>query len=208
MHMQRLDAVMVGKRWTLNVIVAFWLMLSVTALLSYYLRYADEPVRSDVIVLFVGDDWMARQKEAAKLLADGYARYLIIPAYNRLTYLNSNGIMLPIEHNYLPGNSVYLLRKERNYPTYYENTHFELLEARRIMDKLGFKSALIVSSPYHMRRIRIIAETVFKDVPKTIAYIPTSYEKHHSNILGNISWNMEWIFGEIIKIMWFVTYRH
>jgi len=207
--LQRLDAVMeIRKRWTLNVIVTFWLMLSGMALLSYYLRYADEPVRSDVIVLFVGDDWMARQKEAAKLLTDGYARCLIIPAFNRLTYLDSNGIMFPIEYNYLPGNSVYLLRKNHNYPTYYENTHFELLEARRIMEKLGFKSALIVSSPYHMRRIKIIAETVFKDVPKTIAYIPTSFEKHHCNIIGAISCNMEWIFGEIIKIMWFLTYKH
>ncbi len=42
-----------------------------------------------------------------------------------------------------------------------ENTHKELLFAKCAMDQLQFRSAILVSSPCHMRRIRLIADRVF-----------------------------------------------
>jgi len=55
-----------------------------------YLAYADQPVKSDVIVLFVGPDWNARKKEALKPIEEGYARHLRIHAYTLMCSLIPN----------------------------------------------------------------------------------------------------------------------
>jgi len=52
---------------------------------SRYLSYADQPLKSDALVLFVGPDNKARQEDANRLMHEGYARYLLIPAYGRMT---------------------------------------------------------------------------------------------------------------------------
>ncbi|MGZ6223188.1 MAG: hypothetical protein ACXWMW_10655, partial [Syntrophales bacterium] len=49
-----------------------------------YLTYADKPLRSDAVVLFVGPDNKTRQEDANRLMSEGYARYLFIPAYGRI----------------------------------------------------------------------------------------------------------------------------
>ena len=54
-----------------------------------YLTYADKPLRSDAVVLFVGPDNKARQEDANRLMSEGYARYLFIPAYGRITEASS-----------------------------------------------------------------------------------------------------------------------
>ena len=197
----------ISIRWALIVTVPICLILVVLIFLPSYLNYADKPVKSDVIVLLVGDDWVARQREAEKLLADGYAKYIIIPAYNRLICLGDNGIMSPIEFNYLTGNSAFLLREKFNYPQCYENTHFELLEALRIMKKLDLISAIIVSSPYHMRRIKFICETVFNNTNINVSYIPTRYEQNPINVFDRIFYIIKWCYDELLKIIWFKLYN-
>lgn len=191
-----------------NLLLTFFLLglLACAVFLPIYLRYADKPVKSDVVVLFVGDDWAARRREAAKLVTDGYARRLIIPAYNRWDDMKTTGMPVPIDHNYLPGNSVSLLKGQFKYRRYFEDTHFEVLEARRIMTKYGFESAIFVSSPYHMRRIKLITETVFKEKTKLISFIPTRFEKAHGSSLEQTVWHVRWIIGEFAKIAWFKIY--
>ena len=38
-----------------------------------------------------------------------------------------------------------------------------MIKGKKIMDKLGYRSTIIVSSPYHMRRLQLIAGKVFGD---------------------------------------------
>jgi hypothetical protein len=75
------------------------------------------------------------------------------------------------------------LRKARkvnrlNYPKYYEDTHIEILESRKMMDKAGFKSGIFVASPYHMRRIGIIAAKVFGNHGYQLTFVPSRYKQH------------------------------
>lgn len=75
------------------------------------------------------------------------------------------------------GNLLFKLRKKGFYKNYYEDTHIEVLEAKRIMDESGFHSAILVSSPYHMRRIRLIAGKVFGSGRYSFYCVPTSFER-------------------------------
>ena len=42
---------------------------------------------------------------------------------------------------------------------HFEDTHVEILRARSILQNMGLKSVNFVSSPYHMRRIKMISGT-------------------------------------------------
>lgn len=198
---------MIKNRWRFSgLVLIFLLVVAALVHLPNYLLYADKPLKSEVVVLFVGDDWDARQKKAAELITDGYAGSLIIPAFNKISRPETNGILVPVDHDYLSGNSAHLLKKQNKYPRYYEDTHFEVLEARRIMQRFGMTSAIFVSSPYHMRRIKIITGTVFKEKSKNVCFIPTITEKKYSTSLERIYRHFRWISQELIKIAWFETY--
>ena len=86
-----------------------------------------------------------------------------------------------------------------------ENTHIEVLGAKRLMENLGLRSALFVSSSYHMRRIKVITGKVFQD-QMTVSYMPTRYES-----LGKGFWlfksdERNFVLTEYAKIVWFFLY--
>ncbi len=202
------------------IIIAVALILAALTLLAEvlpgYLAYADKPNKADVVVLFIGRDYRARMKEARTLISEGYADRLIIPAYGQLlgkkevTSGNGNGQEKPtpvIDLDKLEDDVRKMRARSPHYKSYFENTHVEVLEAKRIMDRHGFKSALFVSSPYHMRRIRIIVEDAFDHASYHIAFISARY-KQEQKVLGNfILSRIVSIAHECIKILWFKAYR-
>ena len=170
----------------------------------HYLTYSDSPKISDTVILMVGPDYNARKKEAHHLIKDGYARYLIIPAHGRILKDAKVGELLKLKP----------LKKKRanrrppcKHADLYENTHLEMLYAKRMMDVYGLKSAIFVSSPHHMRRIKIIGDRIFDRRPYVLSFIPTRYQKS----LGTLWWTnrggLNHIIGEYIKIGWFLLYE-
>ena len=76
-----------------------------------------------------------------------------------------------------------------------------------MMAEYGFKSALFVSSPYHMRRIKIITESVFNgDGQYILAFVPTSFEKLPANLLDLCRYAYRSIMQEYFKIAVFLVY--
>jgi uncharacterized SAM-binding protein YcdF (DUF218 family) len=182
--------------WRQPIKLILFLTLPISALIILsilyapsYLNYADQPIKADAVVLFIGPDYQSRMRmqEARSLIAEGYANHLIIPAYDER----------PARKGAAP-----------NYRRYYENTHIEALEAKRIMDRQGFRSALFVSSPGHMRRIRMIAGEVFDPAAYRIAFIPTRFEQRPEGIRKFTPTNVAATALECAKIIWFQTYRH
>ena len=86
-------------------------------------------------------------------------------------------------------------------------THIEALEAKRMMDERGFSSALLVSSPYHMRRIRLIAGKVFGEDKYRFRCIPTSFERPYSAASWFDKYSSGILVNEYIKLGWFMMYR-
>lgn len=172
----------------------------------YYLIFSQKPEKSDAVILIVGPDYRARFREGEQLVREGYAEYLIIPAFNQLLKMDLNrslgkaiSVSAPPERAYETSEDI-------------ENTHLEITQAKRIMDGLGFKSAIFVSSPYHMRRIKIIAEKVFPHTANTptfkLYFVPTRYETPHLNSwLLNIH-DLRFVLTEYLKIFWFFIYSN
>ncbi len=162
-----------------------------------YLVYSDQPRKADAVVLFLGNEYKERRAEAVRLIRDGYADYLLIPAYGKMAKATD---LARASRNGVPS-------RPAHYPVVYEDTHIEVLEAKRLMDKEGLTSAIFVSSPYHMRRIRLIANRVFTGSGYQTAFVPTRFEKPTEGLWFLNQNNLRKVIGEYSKIAWFFLYR-
>lgn len=166
-----------------------------------YLSYADKPLRSDAVVLFVGPDNKARQEDANRLMHEGYARYLFIPAYGRITEASS----LSSTPGTKKANPKLIISGLKPRP-YFENTHVEVLEAKRMMEQYRLKSAIFVSSPVHMRRIKIITDRIFHEEPVRIVFVPIRVEPAPQDLFDLTLSDYKRMGKEYVKIIWFLMY--
>jgi hypothetical protein len=165
---------------------------------SAYLDYSEKPVKSDAVVLFVGPDYESRMKKALRLIEEGYADALFIPAHYRVLVVRDGSRRVQD----LPLGSSF---QRAAYPRYYENTQIEVSEVKRMMDQAGYKSALFVSSAYHMRRISIIAKKIFAkgDYRVTCVAGPAGPAGRYADNPWLFFWNrLQHIVEEYIKIAW------
>jgi uncharacterized SAM-binding protein YcdF (DUF218 family) len=166
-----------------------------------YLNYADPPIKADAVVLFLGPDSNARYMEAERLLSDGYANYLIIPILGQVISASDKK---PFQTKKSAASG--------RYPRFYENTHIEVLEAKRIMDHSGFKKANFVSSPSHMRRIKMITDHVFHQKNSNQDAYQIKFVAVRTDLfLPEASpWDLKYIgaiASEYIKMFWFYAYQ-
>jgi hypothetical protein len=188
-----------GKIPTIFLVVL--LLSGFLILLDYapkYLTYSDKIEKSGAVVFFVGPDYRARQKEVNWLIAEGYARYLIIPSCGEIRDVSFLSIKATTE-----AVSRKIIISDPKYKTYFENTHIEILEAKRMMDQHHLMSAIFVSSPYHMRRIKIMTDKIFRGNSPTIIFVPSRFETVHYDLLSS---NWKDLMQEYVKIAWFITY--
>jgi hypothetical protein len=190
-----------------SVIIFVLLFVLLAGLVLYsprFLLYSSEYKKADAIILLLGPDFKARQKEANLLINEGLADYLIIPAYHKTYGIYDKGkgqYLLPDLHSVESSNNNVLPP-----PGFYEDTHLEIIEAKRIMSDYGLKSAIFVSSPYHMRRIKLIATKVF-DLNKGVFYfVPTRFEKIPVKYWELSSTDWKKVRREYSKILWFLIY--
>lgn len=171
-----------------------------------FLACSDTMRKADAVILFVGPELESRLGEARQLIRDGYARYLIIPSYGQIDQVQGDGTLkrisgdIRMRHNILP------LRKAVNYGRYFEDTHVETCEAKRIMDGLGLHTALLVSSSYHMRRIRMIAGLVFRGHDYTIICNPARWQTPYEASDWLNEERRKKIVSEYVKMAWFLVY--
>ena len=186
---------------------AIALLTAIPALLlssPRYLTVCTATPKSDAVILFVGPGMKARQQEVEALIREGVASFLLTPAFGSIdhpgTRLNSkrSGISKPIEGCSKRGfKNIHI----------YEDTHLEMLTARRMMERLGLRSAVLVSSPYHIRRVRLIAKRVFSDAKYRIYCRPSRYGDPISPACWLDAENAKTLLSEIVKIGWFLIYE-
>ncbi|HPD57775.1 MAG TPA: ElyC/SanA/YdcF family protein [Smithellaceae bacterium] len=170
-------------------------------LYSFDVTKTDKKV--DTIVLLLGESFSARKKEAHLLSHKGLANYLIIPAYYKMYQFDGGGMKeVPLSRSAFSEE----MENDKISSLIYENTHLEILQAKIIMSRQNFNSVVFVSSPYHMRRIKIIVSHVFKNETDDIYYMATRFERAPGNF-----WQMslrDWknVLLEYLKIIWFFLY--
>ena len=166
-----------------------------------FLTCRELPVTADDVVLFVGPDNAERRKEARQLLEQGYADLLLIPALKSALVMADNKLVKAPFYMPMPSSV-----DRTNYPAYYENTHIEALKARQMMESLGLTSAILVSSPYHMKRISIIARQVFSHEKYRLTFRGSRHVQP-DHLPSQFTWTrMQQVIGEYIKIGWFYGY--
>ena len=166
-----------------------------------YLLYATPAIEADAVVLFLGPDEEARRKQVDELVARGLAKFVIVPY---------EGIIFETRVSRAPVNPAKTAAISRGIRTdtqrfYVARAHIEVLQAQALMALMGATSANFVSSPYHMRRIEIMAARVFDGDKYHIAFVPTAYEPRH------VPWFLAWddvkrVFSEWGRIVWFFLY--
>ncbi len=191
------------------VITALLIVAALTMLFLFapgFLTRSDKPVKADAVILFVGPGSEYRFKEARRLVAEGYARYLIIPASGTVSRYAGNGSFDPLiaePRRYVPSPR---RPPAPGYGKHVENTHIEALLAKQTLDRLGMHSAILVSSPFHTRRIGLISSKVFDD-GYAVTVVPSRFQKpfsahdwFNSDHLGKIA-------TEYVKMVWFLLYE-
>ncbi|HME42736.1 MAG TPA: ElyC/SanA/YdcF family protein [Syntrophorhabdales bacterium] len=180
------------------------LVIAALYLAPCYLVFSQTPEKSDAVILLVGVKDEARYREAVQLIREGYAEYLVIPALNKVMRALPDRSLtkaLPVP---LPPAGAYKTGGET------ENTHLEIAQARRIMATMGFTSAIFVSSPYHMRRIKLIASRVFSGTANTptfrLYFVPTRYETHRLCCWFLKTRDLKFVSSEYAKMSWFLIY--
>jgi hypothetical protein len=200
-------------------IIALLLLIGVF-LSPRYLVYSDTARKSDIIVQFVGSDHDTRFRESAQLVQEGYADYLFVPTLFSLYQANQDrsgltsiwfadikpgiNVTKPQKGSAMNIENFNKIRSEYHVPRYYEDTHAEILLAKMAMDACAFKKAIFVSSPYHMKRIKIIASRMF-DSSYDIELIPTRFEKSYKAVLTSQQ-EIQHVFSEFTKMAWFLCY--
>lgn len=194
-----------NKKYLLIFILVFLLIGGIISA-PHFLLYSSDYRKADAVVLFLGPDFTARQKEAYKIINEGMADYLIIPAYRKVYKVSDRGAVKSLSPNLY---SRYSMKKRvllNHYQYFYEDTHIETITAARTMADFGLKSAIFVSSPYHMRRIKLIVAKVFTGEPNGFYFVPTIYERAPGSFWELSASDWRKVGWEYVKMMWFSIY--
>ncbi len=196
----------------LSVVILLTILLVLSPLL---LVYSEKPQKSDAILLLVGPVTKARRQYANELLDTGYGKVLLIPAFNQA--LDRNGRRIPWNFSKEKKRKDYTAAPQSENRIrgaelstllcpYMEDTHRELLRGRKMMEALDIHSVIIVSSPYHLRRIKFISEHVFENYPVTMHFTPTPYGPQPAKLWWTDRDQRWWVLNEWIKLIWFFIY--
>jgi uncharacterized SAM-binding protein YcdF (DUF218 family) len=141
---------------------------SVLFLLIFFLLFAgrflvidEEPKKVDVIVVLSGGE--GRLEKAIELYELGNASKMIV----------SNGLADGLWENaalFLPTSSIILEKKA-------DSTYESAVYVKKLMNKYKFHSAIVVSSDFHMRRVKYNFHRVYKGSDHELIYVAsdTSY---------------------------------
>jgi uncharacterized SAM-binding protein YcdF (DUF218 family) len=130
-----------------------------------WLVFDEPPRKADVIIVLAGDRG-ARTEKGVALWRQGYAPYIMVSGGN--VYHNTNIADLMAEHAMELGVPRDKILVESLANTTYQNAVY----TKDMMQKNGFHSAIIVSSDFHMRRVWMAYQKVFKGQEVELTYCP------------------------------------
>lgn len=152
-----------GKLINRKFVLFICLLLLIIGLFSAgsFLVLSESPKQADVIIVLSGGQ--GRVEKAAELYKAGYALYIILS--NAKESASSSGDMLQTALNLgIPQDAIHT---ENAAKSTYQNAEFTL----PIMKEHDLKSAIVVSSEFHMRRVKLLFERVYKKSDIELTYV-------------------------------------
>ena len=113
------------------------------------------PAPSDAVVVISGDEQLARFREGVSLYKQGYARYLVVSgaAYDNGTSNADVMRELAVERG-IPEAAI--LEEPLG-----EDTWGNAVYTRQVLEARGLHSAILVTSPYHVRRAKMTFDAAY-----------------------------------------------
>jgi uncharacterized SAM-binding protein YcdF (DUF218 family) len=124
--------------------------------LGFWLAKADEPKKSDVIICLSD---VERIKKTAELYHSGFAPWIIMTAEKDKSGLTRLGV---------PVDRITLVSGQ-------QSTFEEAKSIAPILHAKGYQSGLVVTDPFHLRRVRWTFYHVFKDQPVQFTFVPSDF---------------------------------
>lgn len=155
------------KNISLKRIVLVWCLIG-TAICFYtagdFLVVNEKPEMADVIVVLSGEE-LARMDKAIFLYKKGFADTIILSNARHKR-------MLEIAEKEIPSNSII---KETSAASTIDNAKF----TSELIEDFNFKKVIVISSDYHMRRVKINFDRVMKNKDITIKYVSSDSPYNH-----------------------------
>lgn len=174
--------------------------------IARFLIVPDTQKPSEAIVVLGGGLGVPRVIHAVKLYEKGLAPIIILTGQEmefdgrkfrykdiKLTEPRFAGMLAKLYG--IPEDNLFL--EERS-----QNTYEDAKYAKESLLKMGIHSAIIVSDPFHMRRVSMIFKKVFKDTPVSLAFSPADDGEF---LLGGL-WSpgeIRYILSEYVKIVYY-----
>jgi uncharacterized SAM-binding protein YcdF (DUF218 family) len=121
--------------------------------LGFYLSPQSELTKADAIVAISGGDTAARTDEAVRLYKDGWSRHLIFSgaALDPNSPSNAEAMASRAARQGVPRSAMTLDEASTN-------TRENALDVAAIAHRQGYRSVILVTSPYHQRRASVVFE--------------------------------------------------
>ncbi len=144
-----------------------------------YLIYSDNLEPADVIVVLSGGT-ESRMTEALDLYNEDYSEIIVLTETGEQTegldYLNSFDMRIQLLNNGVPGGNILITNLTVN------TTLDEAVAVRDLMLNRNYKSAIVVTDPYHTRRTAILFNQMFADEDIKIMVKPVRSSWYNSRV--------------------------
>lgn len=162
--------------------------------LGWYLSPSDNLIPADAIVVVSGDG--DRMKHAIDLYKQGLAPKLILSGASS-DGLTSNALAMHLEASAagIQDEAVIMEEKARN-------TFENALYTKEIIQNQGMRSIILVSSPYHQRRVYETFRSVFKKSNIKLQNSPSVYSDWNSHNWWESERELYLTQSEVGKILW------
>ncbi len=163
-------------------------------LLGKYLSPSDNLTKADAIVVVSGDT--DRIQHAIDLYKQGFAPKLILSgAQKEGPTSNAFAMHLEASRSGVPDEAVILEEKATN-------TFENALLTKEIVQTRGFKNLILVSSPYHQRRVFETFRSVYRGTGVTFQNSPSTYSKWKADSWWESYYTKVLTAEETTKILW------
>ena len=175
--------------------------------IARFLIVDDPPKPSESLVVLGGGLGVHRVIHAVKLYEKGIAPIIILTGQEmefdgrkirfkdiKLTEPRFAGMLAKLYG--IPEDNLFL--EERS-----QNTYEDAKYVKEDLLKIGLRSAIIVSDPFHMRRVSMIFRKVFKNTPVSLTFSPAN----DSGFLLDGWWSpgeIRYILSEYVKIVYYI----
>ena len=163
-------------------------------LLGMYLSPSDTLTKADAVVVVSGDD--DRIKHAVDLYKQGYASKLIMSGAAREGFI-SNALIMHIEASRAGVPNEAVIMEEKAYNTF-ENAVY----TKEIVLAQGMQNIILVSSPYHQRRVYETFKSVFRGSGVKLQNSPSPYAKWKPNSWWQSERQLHLTQEETLKLLW------